>query len=226
MDGTLLPMDIDIFTGAYFKALAKKLAPHGYNATELIDAIWQGTGAMVKNDGSRSNEEVFWRIFSEKCGDRVLGDKPLFDDFYLNEFNDVRSVCGCDPDAKRAVELARELAGSLVLASNPIFPLVAQKSRAKWAGVNAELFDFVTGYENSRFCKPSSGYFRDIADTLGVKCEECLMIGNDVDEDMCAAGLGMDVFLVTSGIINRSGSDTSAYKKGDLSALCDYLETM
>ena len=30
LDGTLLPMDQDAFTRGYFKFLAAKLAPHGY----------------------------------------------------------------------------------------------------------------------------------------------------------------------------------------------------
>lgn len=226
MDGTLLPMDIDVFVGAYFKELAIKLSSYGYDKNELTDGIWQGTGAMVKNDGSLTNEEVFWRAFSEKCGDRVIADKPLFDDFYLNEFNNARRVCGFDPDAERAVRLAREIADSVVLASNPIFPLVAQKSRACWAHVDPELFDHITGYENSRFCKPNPGYFYDIANTLGVKCEECLMVGNDVSEDMCAAELGMNVFLVTPNIINKENADISGYKRGSLADLCDYLETL
>lgn len=39
LDGTLLPMDQDIFVGAYFKGLSAKLAPLGYDPKRLIDAI-------------------------------------------------------------------------------------------------------------------------------------------------------------------------------------------
>ena len=40
LDGTLLPMDQEAFTTGYFKLLAKKLAPHGYEPKSLVDAIW------------------------------------------------------------------------------------------------------------------------------------------------------------------------------------------
>ena len=43
---------------SYFKLLAVKLAPHGYEPKQLIDAIWAGTAAMVKNDGAQFNEAV------------------------------------------------------------------------------------------------------------------------------------------------------------------------
>lgn len=38
LDGTLLPMDQEVFTKAYFQRLAAKLAPYGYEAGKLIDA--------------------------------------------------------------------------------------------------------------------------------------------------------------------------------------------
>ena len=46
-DGTLLPMDQEAFTTGYFKFLAKKLAPYGYEPKSLVDAIWAGTAADV-----------------------------------------------------------------------------------------------------------------------------------------------------------------------------------
>lgn len=51
LDGTLLPMDNDEFTRGYFKLLAAKMAPLGYEPKRLVDAVWTGTAAMVKNDG-------------------------------------------------------------------------------------------------------------------------------------------------------------------------------
>lgn len=40
LDGTLLPMDNDAFTKGYFKILAAKLAPHGYEpGHQLLDYI-------------------------------------------------------------------------------------------------------------------------------------------------------------------------------------------
>ena len=86
LDGTLLPMDNDAFTKGYFKLLAAKLAPHGYDARQLVDAIWAGTAAMVENDGAQSNEAAFWRKFSHILGQQVLEDMPLFVEFYEKEF--------------------------------------------------------------------------------------------------------------------------------------------
>ena len=75
LDGTLLPMDNDEFTKGYFKLLVKKLAPYGYEQQELVSAIWKGTAAMVKNDGTLSNYDVFWKAFEgsiEVSPERVI----------------------------------------------------------------------------------------------------------------------------------------------------------
>ena len=56
LDGTLLPMDQDVFVKAYFGGISKRLAPLGYEPQALIGAIWSGTAAMVKNNGEVLNE--------------------------------------------------------------------------------------------------------------------------------------------------------------------------
>ena len=93
LDGTLLPMDQDVFVKDYFSRIAGKIAPRGYDPKEMINMIWQGTRAMVKNDGSRTNEEAFWEFAVSVYGDRILRDKCYFDEFYEEEFDKIKLVC-------------------------------------------------------------------------------------------------------------------------------------
>ena len=53
--------------------------------------------------------------------------------------------------------------------------------------------------------------------------EECLMVGNDVDDDMVASELGMKVFLLTDCLINKNGLDVNAYPNGSFDQLKDYI---
>lgn len=226
LDGTLLPMDQENFTKTYFKLLAKKLAPHGYNADELISAVWGGTKAMAMNDGIISNEEQFWIKFSELIGDRALKDKPIFDEYYANEFSDVKTACGYNPLAKKAVDTAKSLGFRVALATNPLFPKIATESRIKWAGFNPEDFELFTTYENSKFCKPNPSYYSAIVENLEVSPQECLMVGNDVGEDMVAAEIGMNVFLLTDCLINKTENLVDDYPNGDFEALIKFLEAI
>ncbi|MBO5299385.1 MAG: HAD family hydrolase [Clostridia bacterium] len=226
LDGTLLPMDQDEFVKSYFKLLAKKVAPLGYDPASLIDNIWAGTAAMVKNDGSRKNEEAFWAQFAKFYGDKVYDDIPVFDKFYSEEFNLAKDVCGFAPNAKKIVDDLKERGFEVVLATNPIFPPVATLSRISWAGLSAESFSLITNYSNSSYCKPNPKYYEEILSKIGKTPEECLMVGNDVEEDMVAQSLGMKVFLLTDCIINKKDRDISVYPHGGFDDLAAYLQTI
>ena len=146
LDGTLLPMDQDQFTTSYFKLLAAKLAPYGYKANELVDNIWAGTAAMVKNDGSRSNEKAFWAEFSRLYGEKALEDMPLFEEFYGVDFQRAKEFCGFNPQAGETVRQLKDQGHRVVLATNPIFPSIATNLRIRWVGLEPEDFELITTY--------------------------------------------------------------------------------
>lgn len=224
LDGTLLPMDQEVFTKEYFKRLAAKLLPHGYQADQLVDGIWAGTAAMVKNDGTCTNEEAFWRRFVQIFGEKALADKPIFDEYYRVEFQQVAEVCGCSAEAKATIEELKKRGYRIALATNPIFPAIATESRIRWAGLEPEEFELYTTYENTCYCKPNPDYYRDLLQRLDCQAEECLMIGNDVEEDMIAESIGMKVFLLTDCMINKKERDISVFPHGGFKDLLQYLD--
>lgn len=226
LDGTLLPMDQEVFIGNYFRRIAAHFVPHGYDPKSLVDTIWRGTAAMVKNDGSRTNEEAFWQLAESVLGPKILADKPLFEAFYEKEFDKIKAVCGFHPAAARIVADLKQRGFRVILATNPLFPAVATRWRIGWAGLKPEDFELVTTYENSSFCKPNPDYYREILAKQGLKPEQCLMVGNDVGEDMAAGHLGMRVFLLTDCLINKENRDISAYPHGDFAQLKSFLQTV
>ena len=48
LDGTLLPMDFDVFTKGYFGELTKVLFPIGLAPEAVVSAVWGGTKEMVE----------------------------------------------------------------------------------------------------------------------------------------------------------------------------------
>lgn len=224
LDGTLLPMDMDVFINSYFGLLARKLASRGYDSQKLINAIWTGCGAMVKNDGSRPNEKVFWEEFARIFGAEALLDKPLFEEFYANEFQRAKEFCGYDPWAAKAVRAIKESGRRVALATNPIFPAVATESRVRWVGLEPSEFEWYTTYENASFCKPNPSYYAELLDKLALRPQECLMVGNDAAEDLAAQTLGVEVFLLTDCLINREGRDISACPQGGFDQLLEFVD--
>ena len=225
LDGTLLPMDQEIFVKAYFGGISKRLAPLGYEPQALIRTIWEGTMAMVKNDGSMTNEEAFWKYFSTVYSkEQAKRDDPHFEAFYREDFDEVAKVCGHTPRAREVIDLLKASGIRRVLATNPIFPSIATEKRMAWAGLSPKDFELFTTYENSRYCKPNPSYYSAILKTIGCRPEECAMVGNDVGEDMVAKALGMEVFLLTDCIINKQNEDISVYPHGDFDELLLWLK--
>ncbi|MDR1961048.1 MAG: HAD family hydrolase, partial [Gracilibacteraceae bacterium] len=183
LDGTLLPMNQDHYITAYMQLAGVHFAGY-YEPQVMREAIWRGTEAMISNDGGHTNETRFWQVFASLLGEEVLGRKSAFDEFYRGRYNELRSETGYTPLAAEVTALLREKGYSLVLASNPLYPEIATRARMRWAGLREDDFILVTAYENFRHCKPNPSYYREILEKIGRLPTECLMVGNDVDEDL------------------------------------------
>lgn len=226
LDGTLLPMDQDVFIKAYIGGLVKAAIPAGYEPKALAAAIQAGTYAMVKNKGDKTNEEVFWDYMKSVYGESVVDDLSLFEEFYRTDFQKVSEVCGKNARVKDLLVFIKERGFRTALATNPLFPTIATESRIRWAGLEVSDFEFFTSYENSRHSKPSPDYYREVLERIGLAPEECLMVGNDADEDTVAESLGIKVFLLTDCLINKSGKDISEYPSGSIEELFSFIEKL
>lgn len=226
LDGTLLPMDQDAFIKLYFKGLATKLGPLGYDSDLLIKAITLGIEAMVKNNGTRTNEEAFWQAFEGIFGEKSRQDIPYFEEYYRTDFEQVKASCGFAPKAAEVVHMLQEKGVRVTLATNPLFPSIATENRIRWAGLTPEDFEIYTTYENCSYCKPNPEYYKEILNRMDVAPEDCLMVGNDVGEDMITKQLGMKVFLLTDCLINKENEDISVYPNGDYDALIAYISDL
>lgn len=207
LDGTLLPIDENDFVKLYFKLLTERVKDYGYDSEELIKNVWAGTKAMYANDGSTTNERVFWDVFKACYGEERMKDKPLFDDFYLNGFKGLIDICKPNPLARDIVDFCKRTVQYTVLTTNPIFPLNGQLTRMGFLGLKAEDFDYVTAYENSSFTKPNPGYFIEVMEKFGLKPEEVVLFGNNEKEDGdCAVGAEIKCYMVGDYVIKNSAS--------------------
>ena len=97
-------------------------------------------------------------------------------------------------------------------------------SRIRWAGLDAADFALITTYENATHCKPNPAYYADICAQMRLDPARCLMVGNDYTEDLAAAEIGMEVFLVTDCLIAPEGADLSRVPHGTMAELLRRLE--
>lgn len=224
LDGTLLPMDHESFGRLYFGTISRYFAPHGYDPRMLVEAINEGIIAMVMNDGSVTNEQACWNVLRKRMGERIDSDIGVFEKYYATEFEKTKPACGLSPYSASLIGGLKSAGYRIVLATNPMFPATATEQRIKWAGLSPDDFELYTTYEDFHYTKPSLNYYREIIEKLSLEPTECLMVGNDVGEDMIAERLGMKVFLVTDCLINKKNADVSSYPQGALSDLAAAVE--
>ena len=228
LDGTLLPMNQDEFVTFYMPLLAKKYISEGISIDPkaFIASVWKGYGAMVNNDGSCTNREAFWQYMDELLPTDSENSERIALDFYANEFNQAIAVTQPNSLSDKVVKKAKEKGICTYLATNPVFPKVATMNRIKWAGLDAEDFELITTYEDNCYCKPNVDYYRTILEQFHLRPEECLMVGNDVEEDLAIRKLGVKTFLVTDTKENKKDLPIESDYQGSMEELFAFVESL
>lgn len=228
LDGTLLPMVQDEFVKFYMPLLAKAYLSKGVpvEPKKFIGAVWAGYEAMVKNDGSRTNREAFWSYIDPELPIGAEESEKIAEEFYGGEFNQAVCTTRPTPLADQIVKTVKGKGLGTYLATNPVFPRCATMNRMRWAGLEAEDFSLITTYETCSFCKPNPEYYKKILDTFSLDPAECLMVGNDVGEDLSIRTLGVKTFLVTDTMENKSNLPIETEYQGSLKELLEFVETL
>ena len=70
-------------------------------------------------------------------------------------------------------------------------------------------------------------YYKEVLRRANLDAADCLMVGNDVAEDMIAgAKAGLRGFLLTDCLINTPNADIEQYPHGSFDELDAYIETL
>lgn len=225
LDGTLLPIEESDFRNLYFSLLLEsKASKLHYERDPFIRTILDGTKAMILNDGTKTNREVFWDVFAKSFGEDKRAQEAEFDDFYKTDFKNLVMVCQNTEESKNIVDYVNEIGLKAILSTNPIFPMQGQLTRISFIGLKQEDFAYITSYENSCYCKPNPRYFQSLLDRFSLHPDEVLVFGNDDFEDGdCAASLGIKVYLVKNHIIH-SPHAKGTYPEIDLSEVKDVIK--
>ncbi len=201
LDGTLLPIDTEEFTEKYFMEISIKLRDY-FTPEEVVKNIWDSTKYMISNiDPDKTNEEAFFEDFYERINHRAEIINPILNDFYEKDFNNIREISTKSKYMVDAVAMLKEKGYDLVVATNPLFPEKAILHRIEWAGLNKDDFIFISSLEKMHYCKPRLEFYEEVLEIIQRCPQHCMMVGNDIGEDMIAKNLGMKTYLIEDHII-------------------------
>ncbi|ADQ15579.1 HAD family hydrolase [Halanaerobium hydrogeniformans] len=218
LDGTLLTINIDKFLNRYFAALSAEFDDLYPDKQGFISNLMASTQKMIKNDGKKTNREVFMEDFlAHLNGEDREEIKKRFHDFYQNVFPSLEKDFEIDKQTPaNIISYLKEKNKSLVLATNPLFPRQAVVERLNWAGIAAEDFDFISSYENMSYAKPNPNYYQEILDKIGASPNNCLMIGNDLEDDTAAQDIGIPTLIINNHLIENEAKDLDLVWQGSL----------
>ena len=226
LDGTLLPVNDDEFTKTYFGLLYKKASAYGYEKDSFIKTILKGVEYMRRSEGNALNSDLFWKAYASVFGEEeVVKMKPVFDEFYFNEFRQAKVVCGENPWAAKVVRHCKEKGLKTIVSTSPFFPPQGVISRLEFVGLKKDDFDYITHYENTTYSKPDPRFFEEILNNMGLKPEEVLMFGNNELEDgKSTSGLGMKAFMVGDFIV-ESAEMQGKFRHLKFEEVCDVIDS-
>jgi len=223
LDGTLLQVEMKDFIPAYIDGLAQHFTDvaHRYTfASTVRDAI---TVLLMNEDPSVTNEEQFAAVLHYRFGIDAETVSDRLADFYEDGLADLAPLVHPLPLARQILERCFERGFKVAIATNPVFPRKMVEARLAWGGIGDFPFDHITSFENSRYCKPHTGYFRDVLSELGLAPAQCLMVGNDTGHDLAARAAGIPTYLVDTWLVDRTGGDFVADFRGGLPELFQLL---
>lgn len=224
LDGTLLPMDAKEFESLYIKALIE-FTGDSVEPEVFQKAIYLGQKAMLSTDSKEHTVgQVFFNEFEAILG-KELKDKlvSVLDEFYLNKFIAAKAATDYSQDMVDSVKYLKDKGLKVILATNPMLPRIATDMRIAWAGFEPHDFEDVTRFEENHYMKPSLNYYKEVLEDNNLKPEECLMVGNDVEEDLVAKELGLKTCLIDDDLLHR-GSPIVTDWRGNRSEFLKFVK--
>lgn len=225
LDGTLLPMDLDKFLASYFGKLAVHLKDL-IIPNDLPRIMMDCTEEMIRNDEHISNQDVFFNRFKQ----HVSGDLKMYTDafeaFYHTAFQEVKETTWINEDIIKAVQVLKDKGYKLVVATNPLFPMIANHYRIKWAGLDPLQFSHITSFEENHYCKPNPKFYLEVLGDLKLDPSNTMMVGNDYFEDTVAEKVGIKTYLITDNLVERHEKKIEPSFKGTYRDFLEFAKSL
>jgi FMN phosphatase YigB (HAD superfamily) len=195
LDGTLVDMDSKFVLPLMLRGIFRfmRFIP----PWRFIQTFWRAVKAVETHETTMTNHEVFCTSLMEHARGSREDLNRILDDVLVIDFAKAGKYFSETPGALKTLEVVKERNIRAILATNPMVPLKAVKTRMYFgAGIDNFPFEYITHSENSTSCKPRVSYYQELLAKLNLDPKKCLMIGNDPLKDLPAMELGIRTFLL------------------------------
>lgn len=209
MDGTLLNINLAAFIAVFVRDEARLLADIARRNPFSALAALGGTLYELNADDRPENDDRTNLSFYVDALRRRTGvplDDPVIAEafeYYEREVlpgrNDGIIAARPREGAREAIEKVTDRGLRVALLTNPSFTRACIECRMGWGNLLDAPFELVTTMETNTRCKPSTRYYLESLDALGLQPHEVLMVGNDPKRDFPTPDCGIQTAFVGSG---------------------------
>ena len=225
LDGTLLPMDFDHFMKLYFHNMGVHFGSFT-DPNNLMKNVLLSTEQMIMVNDGRTNEEIFMEHFKTLIAEDIDEYIERFHKYYDTLFANVQPSTYQSQEMIDSVQTLIDKGYEVVIATNPLFPYKANLHRIRWAGLDPNQFSYISSYEENKHCKPHVAFYQEVLDNINKQPEECIMVGNDVFDDLPAKKLGIDTYLVTDCLLNRHNQPINSDYQGTYQDFYSFVKAL
>jgi FMN phosphatase YigB (HAD superfamily) len=225
LDGTLLSLDMKLFEKLYFESMTNNFIDL-IEPKQLVSIIMASTKVMIENIENRTNEDVFMEDFGKRINGDLSTYQERFNNYYSTDFHRVKESTAEVQSMNYCIKLLKSKGYNLVVATNPLFPKSAIHTRIQWAGFEPEDFDYISTFETNHYCKPQIKYYEEVLRDINKSPEKCIMVGNDVQEDLIVKSLGVKTYLITNNILHRTDSEIITDYKGNYEDFFEFVKAL
>lgn len=198
LEGTLVDVDTTDFMRNYLGILAPRFA-HLLSPDKFSKQFVKSLETSQNNNNpEQTNKQKLGDDFSKAIGQSLTVLCPIFEEFYESDFPTLRCLVQPIPQGVKVVEYAIQQGFLTAVATNPILPIGAMREYIHWAGLKPESFKVIPALEDFHFFKPQLEFFQEVAERLGVKPNNCLVVSGQTQDIICQ-DIGMKFFLISQG---------------------------
>ena len=195
LEGTLLSFDTGNFLRNYLGLLAPRFAnilPPDKFSKQLMKSL---EAAQRESGPEQTIITSFYEDLSKATGQSAQSLRPVFEEFYEADFPALQYFVQAVPQGVRIVSHALQRGFLTGAASNFDLPLAAMLEYLSWVGFKKKQFKVISSMDNFHYFKPQREYFREFAENLGIKPENCLLVSSR-PQDLACRKTGMKAFFI------------------------------
>jgi FMN phosphatase YigB (HAD superfamily) len=220
---------MDTFIPAYLQVLGDHLSSI-IEPDVFVPTLLSATQIMLQNNRpDQTLKEVFDQAFFPSLSIDPDEFQVYLDSFYKGVFPQLKELTEFWPQAVDLVEKAFDRGYSVVIATNPLFPLTAIIQRLEWAGLSPQEYQFelIPSYESYRFAKPNPSFFAETLSRLGWPERPVVMVGDDYNNDISSAHrMGLGTFWISENEQPQSDTSDSIHGSGSISDFIPWLDSI